>query len=439
MSELIVLKTGGTSHIHGGDIERDKRILKSDSRRRVMFVSAPGKIGSNRKVTDLLIDYYNAKTVDLKDTFFRAIIDRYKGIFYGTDLREAEESLKACSTIGETKAWGEDTLAKLLSRTIPNAEYVNPRDVFLVEGKDGEAIILPESSEMIKRTIGEVLNRGKIAIVPGFFGYNRNGEVITLPRGCSDESAACAAGVLEALVYENRTDVEGVYAANRDIVPDARLIPELTYKEMRALSVGGFHVLHPRAVAHVENKMVPIHIGNSEEIDGTGTLVVFDRVVNPKKPIVGIAYQPGFCVFEIEKTGFDDIPGGVEKILEIFGERNINWNYMPHGTDDISIALTQDQVSGRGIVHEITREIYKAVGGGYAEIGFKHDLGVLVVAGKGMKDRSGTSAKVDEVFSDNAINLIGKTQGTKQRNMIYIISEGDGASAVDQLYDEFIR
>ena len=107
------------------------------------------------------------------------------------------------------------------------------------------------------------LDKGKIVIVAGFQGVTPDGDVTTLGRGGSNATLVAIGAVLKAQVCENFTDVDGIFTADPRVVPDARLIKEISYDEMMELSSVGASVLQTRAVEFAKKYGVELEVLSS--------------------------------------------------------------------------------------------------------------------------------------------------------------------------------
>jgi aspartate kinase len=290
---------------------------------------------------------------------------------------------------------------------------------------------------MIRKRLG---SKGHF-IVPGFYGRTAGHLTATLGPGSSDLTGAYIAGALEAKVYENYTDQEGVLAANPDMFDKndkPHKIKEITFKELRDLAYSGFKVFHQSAMHPVAKKGVPVHIRSTEKYPMTGTIVKEDRKAGPDKPIVGVAYRNEFCAFNIEKEGLNEIVGIGRDILSVFADRGISYELTPMGIDDFSVVIGQKQLKGENSIDTVTKELTSRLGED-SSVKFQDNLGILVVAGKGLKGRKKISAEVETVLADAGVNFIFKDQGATQRCMIWGIDNKDGRTAVHAVYDRFLR
>lgn len=136
------------------------------------------------------------------------------------------------------------------------------------DARHGEAAIL----RVEPRGLLETLEEGKIAVVAGFQGVSPRGDVTTLGRGGSDTTAVALAAALEAERCEIYTDVDGIYTADPRLLPDARLLREIDYRDMLRLAEAGSQVLHPGSVRLAMDTGLPVHLLSSFR-PGEGSLV----------------------------------------------------------------------------------------------------------------------------------------------------------------------
>ena len=88
------------------------------------------------------------------------------------------------------------------------------------------------------------------------------GNLTTLGRGGSDYSGTIIGAALDADEVWIWTDVDGVMSADPRLVPNARIIPEVSYREAIELSFFGAKVLHPKTILPVMKKKIPVWIKN---------------------------------------------------------------------------------------------------------------------------------------------------------------------------------
>jgi hypothetical protein len=111
-------------------------------------------------------------------------------------------------------------------------------------------------------------------VLPGYIARDAAGRSATLGRNGSDHSAAVIAAALGAHAIYLYSDVAGVYSADPHVVPEAHLLPALTYTEAAEVAALGARVLHPRAVVPLARWRIPLYLRDVRQPDGPGTDVL---------------------------------------------------------------------------------------------------------------------------------------------------------------------
>ncbi len=442
MNKIIVCKYGGSSTTSPESLEIKRNITSDDPRRQIIVLSAHGELDGEKKDTDLLTAL--ARTKDM--SIIERIMNKARKIYTEIPVqrfRELEDDLvkRLRQELPEAaledlvKAFGEHMCAKLSSETL-GYEYVDPKDLFLVSGDFGRGKIVQKSQEMIR---SRLLGRRGPFVVPGFYGFTENENVITLSRGGSDLTGAYLAAALDAGVYENFTDTEGILAASPRIVSNPKKIEEITFAEIRDLAYSGFSIFHEEAMKPLSAKGIPVHVRNTFTYPSQGTFIVSDRISSPEMPIVGVAYKDGFCSFDIDFFGLNDSVGVGRKILEIFERRNTPVEYLTTGIDDMSVIVNISYFSRNSYnASEVLSEL-RSILGEDANISLQQDLGSLVVAGKGLRGRRGISGEIQSLLADTGVNIRFISQGPLERSIVYGIQSTDGKKAVNALYDRYLK
>jgi aspartate kinase len=272
-----------------------------------------------------------------------------------------------------------------------------------------------------------------ILIFPGFFGFTRNGDIVTFSRSGSDITGSIVANGVKASVYENFTDVDAVYSVNPNIVKNPKEIKELTYREMRELSYAGFSVFHDEALMPAFRAEIPVHVKNTNNPDAEGTRIVNERQ-NQNGPVIGIASDGGFCSIYVSKYLMNREIGFGRHLLQILEEFGLSYEHLPSGIDDISIILRQDQLSlgsEKDILQRIKHEL-KA-----DEVKIQHNLSLIMVVGEGMRCNVGTMARAAKALAYTGVNIEMINQGSSEVSMMFGVNETDEKKAVNALYEEF--
>ncbi len=452
--EFIVCKFGGTSVATKESLQQIAKILDLKSTRRCVVVSAPGRAkGISVKVTDLLIKAAQKALAnrDAKPEIgdvkarFRGIYESLgvkkeivEGIIEDLDARISAPKDHPGKFRDLVVAAGEDVNARLfaeyLKHTGKKAAYVSPKDAgMIVTATFGDAQPL-EEIELKLAALKKICSE-QIVIFPGFFGVTPEGDVATFSRGGSDLTGSILAEAIDAVEYENWTDVDGIFSANPNTVEKPLQIPALTYKEMRELSYIGFNVLHEEAVRPVMRKKIPIRLRNTFNLDNPGTLIVSERLPS-QRDVTGIASGGGYCSFTLQKFLMNREKGFVRRLLSILEELNLSYEHCPSGVDNISIILDQSQLKPED-VNNIVRLIDETL----KPDDVKTEFGIALVAvvGEGLLHKIGVLSQSAAALSNAGVNIKMCNQGSSEISMIFGIDASDEKKAVNALYREFFK
>jgi aspartate kinase len=251
------------------------------------------------------------------------------------------------------------------------------------------------------RRITEELEGGKIVLVAGFQGVSPDEDITTLGRGGSDTTAVAIAAALEAEECVIFTDVDGVYTADPNVVPEARKIDALSYGEMLEMAATGAEVLMLRSVEYAQKFQVPLHVRSSfSEQPGTW---VREEVANMEKAVVsGVTHTTDESKLTLLRV--PDRPGVAATVFGALAERNVNidmiiQNVSEQGTTDISFTVTQSDLPAAQQALDI---ICDELGVAYI-IG--EQMGKVSIVGAGMKSYPGVAAKMFKTMADEGINI----------------------------------
>ncbi|MCD5003304.1 aspartate kinase [Enterococcus saccharolyticus] len=447
-----VAKFGGSSLASSRQVKKVVNIIKADSERRFIVVSAPGKRSSDDiKVTDLLVELYHTR-LENRDVsaLIETIFERYQEIgapFHVDEaiLNQIRQDLQSLADIpyennphfyDTVLASGEDNNAKLIAGILQaegeNARYVNPQELgMLVTDEPQNARILSKSYTSIYqwRESEETL------VIPGFFGYTEAGEVCTFSRGGSDISGAIVAAGLKVDLYENFTDVDGIFVAHPGYIHHPESMAEVTYREMRELAYAGFTVFHEEALMPSYRAKIPVVIKNTNNPSHPGTIIKNERS-NHDNPVVGIASDEGFSMIYISKYLMNREVGFTLRVLKILRDFNLNYEHMPSGIDDISIILRANQLNPE-LEEELLRKIAYEIDPD--ELRITHDLTMVVVVGEGMKHRVGTTAESTAALARKSINIEMINQGSSEVSIMFGIHKEREQDAIRTLYYTFFE
>ena len=276
------------------------------------------------------------------------------------------------------------------------------------------------------------LAAGEIVVVAGFQGLSDADELTTLGRGGSDLTAVALAAALKAELCEIYTDVDGVYTADPNIVPDARKLPRVVYDEMLEMASLGAKVLQARSVEFAKKYGVAVHVRSTFKPD-PGTLVTKEESGMEEAVVTGITHDRSQAKISLLRV--PDRPGIAAQVFGAVAAKNvvvdmIVQNISRDGFTDISFTLPRgDHARARAALEAIARQV--------GAEGISHDERVAKVSivGVGMRSHSGVAAQMFTALSGEGINI--QMISTSEIAVSCVIEDKYAELAVRALHDTF--
>ncbi|WP_315068331.1 aspartate kinase [uncultured Clostridium sp.] len=433
----IVTKFGGSSLADASQFKKVKDIIFSNNERKYVIPSAPGKRNSkDSKITDLLyLCHAHVSTGIAFDDVFNHIKDRYCGIVKDLNLDfDIEKHLDIVKKDLEEGASSDyaasrgEYLNGLILANYLNFEFVDAKDVMVFD-TDGSL-----DAEATNAALNAKLSKIPKAVIPGFYGADKDGNIITFSRGGSDVTGALVAASISADLYENWTDVSGFLMADPRIIKNPKPISRITYSELRELSYMGASVLHEDAIFPVREIGIPINIKNTNRPQDEGTFIVKDCDISTKPTTVtGIAGKKDFTVISIAKASMNSELGFCRKLLSILEQHNISFENMPSGIDTVCLVISDSQLKHKkdAVIEEIKRTCNPDT------IEVHPNLAMIATVGRGMAKQMGTAAKIFTALSDAKVNIRMIDQGSSEMNILVGIENDDFEKGITAIYNAF--
>ena len=276
------------------------------------------------------------------------------------------------------------------------------------------------------------LDAGWVAVVAGFQGASDDEEITTLGRGGSDLTGVALAAALKADVCEIYTDVDGVYTADPNIVPDARKLSRVVYDEMLEMASLGAKVLQARSVEFAKKYGVTVHVRSTFKPD-PGTFVTREESGMEEAVVTGVTHDRSQAKISLLRV--PDRPGIAASVFGAVGAKNIVvdmivQNISRDGYTDISFTLPRgDFARATTALEEIARTI--------GAQGIVHDERVakISIVGVGMRSHSGVAALMFGALSRENINI--QMISTSEIAVSCVIDDKYTELAVRTLHDAF--
>ncbi len=315
----------------------------------------------------------------------------------------------------------------LLEKKLKAKSWLNWQIPILTEGEHNNARIV----NMNIKKINEYLSQG-VAIVPGFQGISRDGNITTIGRGGSDATAVAIAKLFNADTCEIYTDVDGVYSSDPNKIPFAKKIDKISYDEMLELATVGAKVMQSSAVQTAMMYDIPIDV-KSTFTDRQGTKIFDQENIDYSKSVTGVAYSKDDA--KITLIGVQDKPGVAANIFEPLNKAQINVDMVIQNissdqkTTDITFTVKRNDLIKTKEILENNNNIK------YKKITHNDKVSKISVVGAGMVSTPGVTYKMFRGLADIKVNILAIS--TSEIKISVIIDENNTLNAVKKLHTIF--
>ncbi len=434
---MITCKFGGTSLANSENIRRSCEIVRSNGERKFVVVSAPGKGDhATRKITDLLLECYQKRfEEEAFDGAFALIRERFLEIatltpdlHIETELDKIYDQIKSSeANIDFVLSRGEYLNAKIIAEYL-GYEFLDAAR--FIRFKNGEWD-MDGTLDCVKR-----LGEKQYCVVPGFYGLNELGHVKTFSRGGSDITGAIVSRVFQADLYENWTDVDGIYVSDPKIVKGSKKVDQVSYRELREMSYMGASVLHAETLQPLYQYPIPIVLRNTFHPELPGTKILKKRTEGVgKETITCITGKNDYTCLQISKAMLDKQLGFVKKVTEVFERYHINISHTHSGLDNLCLFVENAEykrISFENFIKELNRNIDADKIKGYESIA------LVAIVGHNLSGKVGILSKIFNALRENQINVKTIYQSISECNVIIGIENSQLNDCVQAIYNELI-
>ena len=282
--------------------------------------------------------------------------------------------------------------------------------------------------------IRRYLDAGNVVVAAGFQGLTPGGDTTTLGRGGSDTTAVALAAALGASACDIFTDVSGVYTADPNVVPTARLLKEVSYEEMLEMARVGAQVLHPRAVELARKHGIPVRVRNTFDPDHEGTILKGADEMEISRPVSGVTVDRDQARLAILKV--PDHPGTAGEIFGALAEQRVSVDMIIQAfhegglVNDISFTVKRSdlETARAALKHAASRA-------GAEDVLADEDVAKVSVVGAGLMDQPDVAAQMFSALGREGINI--KMISTSEIRISCIVSDKDAERAVRVVHDLF--
>lgn len=458
----LVVKYGGTSISSAEDIRGVASHIRSLSRKdRVAVVCS-----ATRGTTDGLIEISNSIRRENRrgaEKLASGIAARHKRLARAAvkkpgvlkrllggldaDFAELAALIDGMVLLGEVTprsmdyliSFGERLSIKLVSAAISDAgrrsvPLTGKEAGIITDSNFGASRPLMDTTRLrVSKAVGGVLAGGTVPVVGGFAGADQHGHITTLGRGGSDYTATIIGSCIGADEIWLMSNVDGMMTADPRIVPDARLIPEVSYLEAMEMALFGAKQIHPRTFEPLLAKKIPLRIRNSSDVGNPGTLVTASPA-----PGGGAAK----CVSSVRGNGLIDIrggsmvgtPGTAALIFKTLADAGVNVMMISQNPSESSITIV---VSNPDLDRAVSSLEMGLLGTVIKKLEVTTGVAIIALIGSGMRGTVGVASRVFAAVEQRGINVSMITQGSSELNLAFVVRDADAGAAVGALHGAF--
>jgi len=293
------------------------------------------------------------------------------------------------------------------------------------------------TSPRCEKTLRPLLNDSCIPVVTGFIGATAEGVLTTLGRGGSDYSATilgAALGADEVIIW---TDVDGVLTADPRLVPDARTIPEISYREAAELAYVGAKVLHPKTLRTVMPAGIPVWIRNSFEPARAGT-----RISQKGRSIGGgvkaLTAIRDVALISVGGPGIVGVPDVVGRTFSTTAELRANVLLISQSSSQNDICFIVAAADAERTVEALRKEFASDLSHEVVEhITVDPKIAIVAVVGENMRGTRGVAGRTFAAMGRDNVNIIAIAQGSSETNISFVVEDSAMKQALLTAHGEF--
>jgi bifunctional aspartokinase / homoserine dehydrogenase 1 len=329
-------------------------------------------------------------------------------------------------SVDEAIAIGERLSAALLARYLEasgtNALAVNGGEVIVTDAVFGNASPqMAATKEKCEAKLAPLIEQGVVPVMTGFNGATVDGRPTTLGRGGSDFSASILAAVLDAQELWIWTDVDGIMTADPRLVKDVAVLEEVTYAEAAELAYNGAKVLHPRTLAPLVEKQIPVWSKNSFALHKPGTKIVsrFEepkgaRAVTSMSDVALVSMEPANSLLSGTRL--------MARALDALALANVEILVLTSSSYRQTFCFLIRKQDVTPAMEALESNLSIELAHGYLKpIEVDENVGLLAVVGEGMRGTPGLAGRVFTAISRENTNIIAIAQGSSELTIGIIV------------------
>lgn len=447
MNSTIVMKFGGTSV---GSAAALRKVIEIASAANQSWRNTAIVVSAMSTVTDRLLN--GARTAEAGDEVIAEQVANdlrklHAGVMDELMIESPEtraaidgmlgEYLLLCHAIhvlGEASPRALDSIASLGERmnaplvaTVLNqagirAQNVDSRDVIVTDAVyQAASPDMNATRERAHAILQPIFDAGHIPVITGFIGATPEGVTTTLGRGGSDFSAAIFGVALDADEVWIWTDVTGVMTTDPRIDPEARTLPEVTYREVSELAYYGAKVLHPKTIRPVIEQGIRLWVKNTFEPEAQGTRIIDDGEA-VKGAIRAVSAIRDQCLITVEGRGMLGVPGIAARLFSAVARGKTSVVMISQASSEQSICIVvpfaSRDAAARALEEEFQADIARRDIDGITS---SNPCAIITVVGTGMRSTPGIAGRIFNCLGEASVNVIAIAQGSSECSISLVV------------------
>jgi aspartokinase/homoserine dehydrogenase 1 len=367
-----------------------------------------------------------------------ALAEVLRGVFLAGVCPESSRDLVS----GYGEIWSATILAGLLESKGESVRMLNAREVLRVEHSEtGPGVLWEETHQRFNPWIEEEAT--DFIVLTGFVAVDADGAPTTLRRNGSDYSATIFARLLNARSVTIWTDVSGVMTADPRRVPEATLLPEISYDEAMELAYFGADVLHPQTMGPAVDGAIPIHIKNLDDPEAMGTSIrpyvaKAQAKSSPRCAVKGLSSVEGRALLSLEGSGMIGVPGVASRMFAALKEARVSVTMISQASSEHSICVAIAAEQGRLAHDVVAKEFHTELDRGQVQgVELTGPYSILAAVGDDMVRTPGVAACFLGSLAKAGINIRAIAQGSSERNISVVVDEAEAERALRSAHAGF--
>lgn len=431
----ILSKFGGSSLSSALQYQKVQKIISSNKDRKIIVASAPGKDEFNKtKITDLLFLLNAHIEYDINyDYLLNSIYERYSLIIselnIKSDFINQFDIFKKSLSKGLSKDFiasrGEYFNALILSEYL-GFKFVDAMDIISLNF-DGSV-----DYDKTRKALSKMIKEESYYVIPGFYASTPEKQVRVFNRGGSDLSGSIIVKSLDIDLYENWTDVSGLFVADPKIIDQPNKIDKITYNELRELSYRGANIIQQESIIPLEKTDISIHLKNTNIPEDFGT-IISKEIEGNGDIITGLSGSKDFSSLTILKDNDISFASILVEVLNLFVKYKLKVEHIPTGIDTFNILTKTNDL--KKVYFDLMNEIRNI--NGVIDVSSEDNIALVAIVGRNMSFIPGVSGRIFSTLGQNKINIKVIAQASKEISIIIGVKVIDYEKTIKILYNEF--